>query len=228
MSRPRNALNVTEAERERIREMYRQGVRLTDICRRTGRSDSVVSRAVRGLRRPKPRPTGSPKVAQRNRLIAQRFREGVPQGVLARRFHLSPTMVCEIVRRALGQRKKRRSQARSSKRSPPKRPRESRVGSKPWSELTTAQRSARERYVLERVEKGASINSVARRYGMSPATAARIVERVRARQEKRTREIVRLVVQEGVARAVVARRFGMSARRVAAIVEDAGSGAGGR
>lgn len=86
MGRPRNTLNVTEAERERIRELYRQGVRLTEICRRTGRCDSVVSRAVRGLRRPKPRPPGSPKVARCNqsppetepprgqRLLARRYR----------------------------------------------------------------------------------------------------------------------------------------------------------
>lgn len=54
VGRPLNSLNVTEVERERIRDLYRQGLRLTEICRRTGRCDSVVSRTVSGLKRPKP------------------------------------------------------------------------------------------------------------------------------------------------------------------------------
>lgn len=36
-SRPRNSLNVTEAERGRIRELYLDGVRIAEICGRKGR-----------------------------------------------------------------------------------------------------------------------------------------------------------------------------------------------
>ena len=78
MGRPRNALNVTEAERERIRELYRQGLRLTEICLRTGRCDSVVSRAVRGMTRPKP-VSRSAKIARRNVLIVSPSRESQPR-----------------------------------------------------------------------------------------------------------------------------------------------------
>jgi hypothetical protein len=79
MGRPINSLNVTEAERERIRELYRQGLRLTEICRRTGRCDSVVSRAVRGLKRPKP--ARRRRVTERNALIARRvLDEGATRG----------------------------------------------------------------------------------------------------------------------------------------------------
>ena len=97
MGRPRNALNVTEAERERIRDLYRQGLRLTEICRRTGRSDSVVSITIRGMRRPKPVPR-SRKIAQRNAKVARRvLDEGVPQAVMALRRKLTPTSSYLIV-----------------------------------------------------------------------------------------------------------------------------------
>jgi len=98
-----NSLNVTEAERERIRGLYRQGLRLTEICRRTGRCDSVVSRAVRGLKRRMP--ARRRRVTQRNTLIARRvLDEGVRQAVMARRFRLTPTSICLIVKAAKAER----------------------------------------------------------------------------------------------------------------------------
>lgn len=74
MGKPRNALNVTEAERHRMRELFVRGVKVADICRRTGRSDSVVYRATKGLKRPRPRPKS--KVATRNARIIKRVVEG--------------------------------------------------------------------------------------------------------------------------------------------------------
>jgi hypothetical protein len=52
----KDARNVTPRERDRIRELYRAGVRIADIVRRTRRSDSVVTRTVRGMKRKKPSP----------------------------------------------------------------------------------------------------------------------------------------------------------------------------
>lgn len=80
MGRERNRLNVTEAEREQIRELYRAGVRVEEIVKRMGRGVLFVYRAVRGIERKPPAPERSAATARRNRLIAQRaVKEGVPQ-----------------------------------------------------------------------------------------------------------------------------------------------------
>jgi len=182
MGRPLNSLNVTEAERERIRELYRQGLRLTEICRRTGRCDSVVSRAVRGLKRPKP--ARQRRVTQRNALIARRvLDEGVPQAVMARRFKLTATSICLIVKAARKERRRRRSGRPASRRgrqSSGARSTSRRRGdwvpaSKPA--LTRQQAQARNRHIRWLVlERKVAVAIVARRYDLSPGTVRRLVD----------------------------------------------------
>ncbi len=182
MGRPLNSLNVTEAERERIREIYRQGLRLTEICRRTGRCDSVVSRAVRGLKRPKP--PRRRRVTQRNALIARRvLDEGVPQAVMARRFRLTATSICLIVKAARKERKRSGAgspgsrhgrlptDARSTSRKPGVR------GLAPKPTLTRQQTQARNRHIRWLVQaRKVSVAIVARRYDLSPRTVRRLVD----------------------------------------------------
>jgi hypothetical protein len=49
-------VDVTQEECERIRALWLQEVKELDIVRRTGRCESVIYRAVRGMRRPRPWP----------------------------------------------------------------------------------------------------------------------------------------------------------------------------
>ena len=112
MGRSKNSLDLTQVECARIRALYVQGVRIADIVRRTGRCESVVSKAVRGMTRIKPPPKA--RTAKRNALIVRRVvRDGMSQAAAARRFHLSTTMVCQIVREALGWKPKTRPVPRS-------------------------------------------------------------------------------------------------------------------
>ncbi len=109
-------LNVTEAERRRIRQLYRQGVRVTEIVEITGRCDSVVSRTVRGMHRRKPPPPRSPRIAKRNvRIVELVLDKRYTIVRVAGWYGLTPTRVCEIVqkaRKALRRAAARRARAR--------------------------------------------------------------------------------------------------------------------
>ena len=50
VGRRKHSLDSTEAERRRIRELYRQGIRIVDIARLTKRSESLIQRTVRRTR----------------------------------------------------------------------------------------------------------------------------------------------------------------------------------
>lgn len=170
MGRTKNSLNVTEAERGRIRQLYRAGVRIVDIVRRTGRSESVVSRAVRGLSRPRPRPKS--RVRRRNELIIRRVVEdGLSQTAVARRFGLTPTSVCQIVREAIGLRAMRHPPAPLPTMGVERGP--SRAKSKlPRAQATRRNSEIHRLVVLE----GVGVSAVARRFDLSPAQVRRIVE----------------------------------------------------
>jgi Mor family transcriptional regulator len=179
MGRPKNSLDVTQAECAHMRALYVQGVRITDIVRRTGRCESVVSHAVRGMKRIKP--PARPWTTKRNALIVRRvLQDGVSQAAAARRFQLSRTMVCQIVREALGLRAKKRPDLKSwvkrlsaSLREPP--PLVGKAGREP---RTRAQRLRRDREIYRLViEKGVAQVAVARRYGLSTTGVRKVVER---------------------------------------------------
>lgn len=188
MSKPRNALNVTEQERERIRELYLDGVRVEDIIRRTGRSESIVYRAVKGLKRPKAWPRAW--TTKRNDLIIKRVvHDGMTMAAVARRFHLTPTMVCTIVREALGLREKKRppenrlkkrqklqalveKQRKARSRRPPE------TAAPPRLSLTREQMAARNLKIARLVlEQGVALAVVARRYSLSTARVRQIALR---------------------------------------------------
>ena len=177
MGRPRNSLNVTEQEREHIRALYLQGVRVADIVRRTKRSDTVVSRAVQGMQRPRPVPR--PRNTQRDKVIIKRVvEEGLPMAAVARRFRLTPPRVCEIVRIALGlkSKKQRAGQARStlSTAQPAKQSRRAATVVAPV--LTRAQQTRRNTRIAQLVlDEHVAAALVARGFGISPAAVRRIV-----------------------------------------------------
>jgi len=56
MARPKGSPNVRLGEVQRIRQLFHQGIRLTDIARELGRGMTTVERAVRGLKRERPHP----------------------------------------------------------------------------------------------------------------------------------------------------------------------------
>jgi transposase-like protein len=135
------------------------------------------------MTRPRPAPKPSSRVARRNRRIVQLVvEEGIPQIKVARRFRLTPTTVCQIVRQAQGLRSARKPQSKRMLRKTPEPSQGPRVTTKPWDELTRAQWTARERYIEQRVSLGASLRAVARRYGITVAKVAGIVEDVRRRR----------------------------------------------
>lgn len=98
MPRPAGTSNLTEPERDRIRELYLAGMRLEAIVEKVGRSMSSVQRAVRGLRRKKP---GAPrgKHADRDDRILALVEAGKSRAEVGRLVGLSPSQVSCVVRR---------------------------------------------------------------------------------------------------------------------------------
>jgi hypothetical protein len=100
MGRPPGALDLTDVERARIRELYLANARFTDIAREFGRGLSTIQRAVRGLkrrRRPKPRfPVG--RHAKRNDQILALAEKGWSRARIGEEFGLGASQVGEIVR----------------------------------------------------------------------------------------------------------------------------------
>ena len=118
---------------------------------------------------------------KRNALIVRRVvRDGMSQAAVARRFHLSTTLVCQIVRKALGLKTTKRPFPRSwskrlsaAQRDPPPL-----VGKAVREPRTRAQRQRRDHEIYRLVmEKGVALATVARRYGLSEAGVRKIVER---------------------------------------------------
>ncbi len=98
MGKPAGTKNVTDEERERIRELYRQGMRLMDIVETVGRSQSVVYRTVCGMRRPR-LPFRHYKNDKRNDRILRLIEEGRTHADVARTVGLSPRQIGYIVER---------------------------------------------------------------------------------------------------------------------------------
>ena len=105
MPRPKHSLNVTARERDAIRRLYLKGLRIFDIVERSGRSESVVMRAVSGLKRPRPRPAA--RQAVRNALMIKLRKEGLTYVAIGELFGISATTACQTIRFATGRRKKK-------------------------------------------------------------------------------------------------------------------------
>ncbi len=170
MPRPKHALGVSARERERIRELYLQGVRVADIVKRTKRSEAVVWRAVRGLKRKRP-PSPARNTERDARLL--RMREtGASFLQLAAEFGITPSRAWQVVERArreVGRRTKvlrvrPRAKVRATAR-----------------KLTRAQRGDRDRKMVRLRLEGTSYAALARRFMLHPDTARRIVIRRLAR-----------------------------------------------
>jgi transposase-like protein len=171
--RTRNSLDSTEAERHHIRDLYPQGIRIVDIMRRTKRSEALVQRTVRGLTRPRlHRRTARRSPGATLRIVQRVVKEGRSMHAVARRFGLTPTMVCHIVRVAQGLKRpnKRRPAGKlggkatqtSVVQPPPSR------NANGHQQLTRAKRTRRDGEIVRRVEAGMSIAAVARRYSLTP------------------------------------------------------------
>jgi len=99
MGRPRGSRNLNDAERRRIRQLYREGVRVAEIARTTGRGIAVVGRLVRGMKRPRLPATPSREKRRRNDRILELVERGLSRAEVAKRIGLSPTQVGWIVAR---------------------------------------------------------------------------------------------------------------------------------
>jgi len=171
--RTKHALNVTDAERDRIRELYAQGVRVVDIVKRVKRSVAVVHRAVRDLRRP--RPVRARNTERDARMVAMHaagstFRE------LGIAFGISMSRAFDIVSVLTGKRKPRpRTRTTLPSVSSPARraPR-----------LTRAQRARRNTTIEELWREGVTQATLARRFMLTRARVGQIVAaRLRRRRE---------------------------------------------
>lgn len=169
MPRPRNSLNVTDAERERMRRLFLDCVRIVEIARRTKRSMSVVERAVKGLSRPRPRPKS--KVAKRNALIVACVDAGTEsKWAIAKRFGITPTRVNQIVRRA-------DADGNHSGAGAKQRPPQHRDRCREQTAMTRAQRNRRDREIYRLVvQEGVRMAIVARRFGITATRVRRIAE----------------------------------------------------
>lgn len=183
MGRPRNSLNVTEADRERIRQLYRDGVRVAEIATRIGRGESAVYGVVNSQKLKRPRPRPKPRTTRRDELIAQRVLvEDLSPPVVARRFRLTATRVCQIVKAArhaataTGQSKVHPTPAAPPARSSRRTMR--RATAQPEQPTLTSQQRVRRDHRIAKLVLGEGVSkaAVARRFGISVSTVARIVK----------------------------------------------------
>src|SRR5262249_16870266 len=131
--------------------------------------------------RPRLQRRTSAKIARRNlRIVHRVVKEGRSMHAVARRFGLTPTMVCHIVRTAQGLKRpnKRRPAGKLGGKAT------QRPGVKPppprnangHQEVTAKQRSRRNLEIWRRLDAGMSIAAVARRYSLSPQMVRRVVQ----------------------------------------------------
>lgn len=87
---------ITKEDRKRFLEMSEQGMSLSEIGRRTGRTTQVVSKALGGARR-----QGRNVTEHEHERIIALYNEGVPVKQIAKRMHVS-TATCYAHLRAAG------------------------------------------------------------------------------------------------------------------------------
>ena len=96
MSRPFGCLNLTAEERAAIRAMFRDGVLVKEILRRSRRSETTVWRVVKGLRRR--RPTSPPgRYAKRNDKILALVERGWSRARICEHFGLGRSQLGVVI-----------------------------------------------------------------------------------------------------------------------------------
>ena len=169
--RPKHALGVSERERERIRELYLQGVRVVDIVRMTKRSDAVVRRTVRGWKRKRPPPPA--RNTERDARLVNMHKAGASFLQLAVEFGITPTRAWQVVDLA----RKRAARGKEVTRASP----QVVVSRAKKPKLTRAQRAARDRTIVRLRLEGVSCAALARRFMLSEDGVRRMVKRRLAR-----------------------------------------------
>ncbi|MFN3242934.1 MAG: hypothetical protein ACE37K_15650 [Planctomycetota bacterium] len=97
MTRPKGSANVSAEERERIRELFRAGMKLADIVESTGRSMSVVQRATRGLKRKRPSPPIRVDHSERDNRILELAEDGLTRAEIGAAVGLRASRVGSII-----------------------------------------------------------------------------------------------------------------------------------
>jgi transposase len=159
---------VTSAEVRRIQELFVRGVRIGEIVRRVGRSESVVYRAVVGLKRRRPHPPVRNE-ARDAKIVALAAKQRTLEEI-AQRFGLTKTRVCQIIRLARGFIAKKRPKSANVVPSPlpPSRPFEKRAQSR-------EQHMARDRLIVRLAAQGVQLQRLATRFGISRQRVHQIV-----------------------------------------------------
>ena len=167
VTRSRLALNVTNRERDVIRRLFVAGMRIADIARKVKRSESTIGRAVRGMKRPKPRPPS--RRAKRDAAIINLRRSGSSFAQIGREFGITASHACEIVRRAAGKRRPRPLRRTALTKLSPV------TASRP--RLSHAQRVRRDATIARLRREGVSVTKLALRFSVSPWTVRWVVRR---------------------------------------------------
>lgn len=96
MGRTLGTKNVTPTEVKEIRSLFRQGLKIIEIVEVTGRSDSVVTRATRGMKR-KPPTRYCGDNTKRNDRILKFVEKGLTRSEVGERVGLTASRVGDIV-----------------------------------------------------------------------------------------------------------------------------------
>ena len=96
MGRPPGTSNVTPAEVKRIRSLFRSGAKILDIVEAVERSESVVMRVTRGMKRKKPTPNRGDN-SKRNDRILRLTEKGLSRAQVGEKVGLSARQVSTVV-----------------------------------------------------------------------------------------------------------------------------------
>ncbi len=94
--RPKGSADVTAVEAKKIRQLFRNGMRVAEIAQTVGRCESVVYRLTRKMKRRKPPPPKG-RHAERNDHILRLVEEGMSRADVGRRMEMTATHVSYIV-----------------------------------------------------------------------------------------------------------------------------------
>jgi len=96
MGRPPGTSNVTPAEVKRIRSLFRSGAKILDIVEAVERSESVVMRVTRGMKRKKPTPNRGDN-SKRNDRILRLVEKGLTREQVGDKVGLTARQISNVV-----------------------------------------------------------------------------------------------------------------------------------
>jgi DNA invertase Pin-like site-specific DNA recombinase len=96
MGRTSGSKDLTSDEAERIKSLYKAGVRVLDIASRVGRAEGTVQRIVRGMKRKRPPPIQKPRT-KRNDFILMLTERGMTRAAIAELLGMGPSQVGKVV-----------------------------------------------------------------------------------------------------------------------------------